>query len=500
MRRRVTLLVATILVPAVALLALVVGACSPGPPPRAKHLVLITVDTLRADRLGAYGGPHGCSPYLDALAARGVRFANAYSQRGMTLPSMTTWFSSKYVAEHGVSDNKKRVPDAERLLAERLADAGFRTRAFNATPVLEPESGIAQGYLPGEYRMFPDEGEMTRAASRFIKRPFGREDQREFLWVHFMNPHKPYDPPGPYKTMFVDGGREVDTDPDRLDRIYVEKTVLTERERQDIEGVYDGTVAFVNDMVAQLVKSLEERGVLEETLIVFSADHGEDLYSHNGYFWHANSIYRSSTWIPLFMVQPGTIPGERVEDGMVESVDFLPTVLTWLGLDDGADEDHSTRPRGNDLTDVLLGTAVPRRDSALSELDVLGPLSECGDEGKIWALRDRRWSFVLNPGKLYPDNPPAEGFYPIRAQELYDLTVDPDEQANVVDDHPDVADRMYRALTARVARLTFTTLEDDMTEARRKELEALGYLSNPDAPRPTHVPAPLGDDPCEGRE
>src|SRR5690606_33160513 len=106
-------------------------------------------------------------------------------------------------------------------------------------------------------RMFPDEVEMTRSAERFIRNRFGKDDRREFLWVHFMNPHKPYAPPGPYATMFVPGGREVDASPERLDRVYVERTALTEDERRDLEGVYDGTIAFVNDMVAHLVEALE---------------------------------------------------------------------------------------------------------------------------------------------------------------------------------------------------------------------------------------------------
>ncbi|MFG0320099.1 MAG: sulfatase [Planctomycetota bacterium JB042] len=494
MRRRVTLLVAAI---GSALLA---GGCSKAPPPKAKHLVLITVDTLRTDRLGSYGGTSGCSPFLDALAARGVRFANAYCQRAMTLPSMTTWFTSRYVAEHGVNDNKKRVPEEERLLAERLAEAGFATRCYNATPVLEPESGIAQGFAPGDYRMFPDEAEMTRGAARYIERRFGHDGRRDFLWLHYMNPHKPYDPPGRYKTMFVDGGREVDVDPARLDRIYVEKTALTEEERRDVEGAYDGTVAFVNDLVASVVDALEERGLMEETLLVFSADHGEDLYSHNAYFWHANSPYRSSTHVPLLFVQPGTIPAGRVEDGLVETTDFLPTVLTWLGVGGADDGDPALRPRGHDLTGVLLGETSPRRDTALSELDVVNPLSECGDEGAIWAIRNRRWSFVWNDRRIFPDNPPSEGFYPIAAQELYDLEKDPDEQLNVVADHPDVADRMYEALLARTSTLTFRTLEDETDDARMKKLAELGYVLDEQSSRPTYAPPANDADPCEGRE
>ena len=491
MRRRVTLSVAA---SAVALLG---AGCSEAPPPRAKHLVLITVDTLRTDRLGCYGGPNRCSPFLDDLASRGVRFENAYCQRGMTLPSMASWFTSKYVAEHGVLDNKRPVPESEHLLAERLAEAGFRTRAFNATPVLDVESGIAQGFEPGDYRMFPDEREMTRSAARYINQRFGKQDQRDFLWVHFMNPHKPYSPPAPYGVTFLSGPRDVDTHPDRLDRIYVEQTALSERDRTDIEAVYDGTIAFVNDQVAKIVKSLEKRGLLEETLLVFSADHGEDLYSHNNYFWHANSVYRATTWVPFFAVQPGTIPAERVEDGLIETVDFLPTVLNWLGVE--SDETHASRPRGHDLTEVLLGNTRPRRDSALSELDVVNPLSECGDEGAIWALRTREWSFVLNKAELYPDNPPQEGFYPIGQQELYDLRVDGDEQLDVIADHPDVADRMYKALAARLDDLVFTQVDEELSDERLAELAKLGYLDDPDAPRPTFVPPVRTDDPCEGR-
>jgi arylsulfatase A-like enzyme len=443
--------------------------CSAGEPPRAKHLLLVTVDTLRADRLGCYGGPNRPSPAIDALAQEGVRFARAFVPRAMTLPSMTSFFTSRYLEEHGVLDNRMVVGEDQVLLAEHLAAAGFRARAWNASRVLAPERAhIEQGFAPGAYQHLADEAELTARAGRFLREEFGKEGQREFVWVHYMRPHRPYRPPPPFDRRFVDPGYRgrQDGSSANLDRIYVEREALSPEDRRQIEAIYDGTVAWVDSLVKELLAALDASGAARDTLVVFAADHGEDLYSHNFYYYHANSVYRSSTQIPLVFRQPGAVRAGAVVEGFAESVDLVPTVLRWLGVEPLA---GAEKWRGIDLAAWLAPGAVAETPREFS-------VSQWNDQ--IYAIRGRRWLYVHNPGKVSPDGPPAAGAYPVAEQELYDLEADPDEQVNVVAAHPEEARRLRAALELWHGRLARGKAAVADSDERMAELEALGYIDD----------------------
>lgn len=478
--------------------AILLTTCSRRPDPRAKHLVLITVDTLRADRLGCYGRqsrrtpPAPSSPHIDKLAENGVRFVDAYANRGMTLPSMTSFFTSKYPLEHGVLSNLKQVQDDELLLAERLRDAGFHNFCVNAQPVLGPERGnIEQGFEKSDYRMFADEREMIRFVERYVDRRFGRDDQREFLWIHFMNPHKPYAPPAPFDTMHTDPfyTGPMDGSPAWTDRIFAEQIDLSRADREHIEDIYDGTVSFVDTGVEIIRRALEQRGLLQDTLFVFTADHGEDLYSHNHYYYHANSVYRSTTHIPMIFHQPGRIPPGQVVDGIVESVDFMPTALNWLGLDkDPAKGAADTRLRGADLTDVLLGKTKPTKELSVALIDVPAEHSTTGKDELIFCTRNAEWSYVWNRAGVMPRSPPEEGRYPIQEQELYHVAVDPDEQVNLINDmrHAKVADFLFKTTQSWLDGIRKRTLEDTRDPAVLRMLEEQGYVGAGKDSRPKH--------------
>ncbi len=473
------------LIRATALFALLLAAlagCGGDPAPRAQHLLFITVDTLRTDRLGCYGAAESPSPNIDRLAREGTLFQDAYAQRAVTLPSMTSFFTSKYPYEHGVVNNLKRVPDAEWLLAERLQAAGFHTRAYNASGVLMPErNNVEQGYKPNAYSFFPDEEVMTGKAEKFIRERFG-ERGRQFLWVHYMNPHKPYDPPAPYDRQFDPGYRGTyDGAGETLDRIYVERVDLAPEDRRHIEAVYDGTIAYVDQLIGRLLAALEATGQAADTLVVFAADHGEDLYSHNYYYYHANSAYRSSTSIPLIFRQPGAVAAGQAVSGMVETVDFMPTVLRWLAADCGPSPGGDTQLRGNDLSEVLAGQGAVKKGFAYALVD---QEVEEGRSELIFSVRNREWMYVWNESGVHPDNPPAEGDYPIAKQELYHLPSDPDEQQNVIGEHPDIADRLFQAINAWRERMTQRLLADELSAAHRAELEELGYLGPSGTTRP----------------
>lgn len=472
------------------LLSVLVHGCAPeqapaSEGPRARNLLLITVDTLRTDRLGCYGGPNQPSPVIDALAKRGTRFANAYVPRGLTLPSMTSFFTSKYPAEHGVINNQKLVDDQEWMLAERLTEAGFRCQAFNASSVLGGDRGnIEQGFL--DYVLEPDENALTEKARRYLQERFGRDGQREFLWVHFMNPHKPYNPPAEFlEAHDPDYAGKFDGSGPTLGSIYVRKLDLAPPDRRHIELTYDGTISYVDEMIGQLLADLADSPAAADTLVVFSSDHGEDLYSHNHYYFHANSIYRSSTSIPLIFAQDGQVRDGQVVDDLISSLDVMPTVLRWLDVPE-ANMGNNTFARGEDLTDALLEGKGVHRDFVFAQW-----------ENDIFSVRNLNWSYVWNKKNVTPEYPPKNGSYPIAERELYDLREDPDEQHNVLAQHPDIAAKMHERLNLWLEQLRFGYARDDDSEKTRNVLKEWGYFGDDEgeeASLPSELDAASTDD------
>jgi arylsulfatase A-like enzyme len=444
--------------------------------PRAKHLLLITVDTLRTDRLGAYGGPNRPSPAIDELIQGGLRCDAAYVPRGMTLSSMATFFTSRYPADHGVVDNTKVIPERESTLAERLAEQGFRTRAFSASGVLDParQNRIDQGFAPNAFVMIYDDALLAKKAASFVRDRFGRDDRREFTWVHFMAPHKPYATPPDlvekldpgYAGAFALGPDDLDA---ALEKVYVEKRPFGGPDKRHVEAIYDGEIVLVDDGVRRILEALKESGQERDTLVVFAADHGEDLGSHFEYFYHANSPYRATTRIPLAFRQHGTIKSQRVVGDVIESVDLLPTALSWLGIDD---DENAPAMRGRDLTPLLLGSGEVAPRVAFARID------ECAATERglgIVAVRDRDFSLVWNDDGYCPAHPPTAGDYPIPPLALYDLRGDPDEQVDVKGAHPDVVARLQQAAREIVGSLTFDAAPEATYSAI--EFEQLGYVA-----------------------
>ena len=436
------------------------------PDRKAKHLLLVTIDTLRADHLGTFGGRANVSPAIDRLASEGALFERCHAPMGMTLACMTAMFTSKYPDETGVRSNLHALRDDEFTLAERLKGAGFRCRGFTANGVLQPgKSGIDQGL--DEHRRIEDEGWLTHLAAKILMEDFGgAAAERDFLWVHYMDPHQPYQRREPYATEFdPDYTGEIDAEEETLQRIFIDKVELTPRDLAHIEAVYDSQVRRIDQYVNALLGALDKAGRAEDTLVVLSVDHGEDLYQHNRYFYHANSLYGSVTHVPLIFRQPGAIPsGVRVGD-LVELVDVLPTTVAHLGLDP-TDGGRSNRPRGIDLGDAINGAPVEKSFVHAQLAD------------QAYAIRNDRWFYVSNPRGFMPRSIPAEGEYFVGKRELFDTAADPDEQRNVISEHPDVAGKMAAALDRwRASLVTAETAEQDLTDEDRAKLEEMGYLA-----------------------
>ncbi|HEX6851566.1 MAG TPA: sulfatase-like hydrolase/transferase [Candidatus Polarisedimenticolaceae bacterium] len=292
---------------AAALTALcVVAACRPAETEHARHVILVTLDTVRADRIGCYGRPSAGTPWLDGLAARGMRVERAYAPAPITLPSHVSLLSGLIPPHTGVHDNgdTKTVPGV-RMLAERLSEAGFFTAAAVGGFPVASRFPVARGFQQFDDRFVDarnpaglerDAGEVVRAA---IRAASGRGGRRLFLWVHLFDAHDPYEPPDPWRSRYK-------------------------------EDPYQGEIARVDAALADLESGLRPVLGAEPTLWVVVSDHGEGLGEH-GEETHGFFLYEPTVRVPLLLAGPGVEAG-RVIPGPVGTVDVTPTILDRVGV------------------------------------------------------------------------------------------------------------------------------------------------------------------------
>ena len=367
-RGRDTLLAAPIL--AVALSVAGCTSSAPSAPPAAarvpKHVVIVTIDTLRADRVGVYGNATVATPNLDRLAREGAMAEHAAVHVPLTRPSHISLFTGLYPAEHGIRDNVSpplagRVP----VLAEILKQNGFKTGAFVSSIVLSKQSGLARGF-----DHYSDRFDVGEDDARFLNTIQKRGDatvgeattwlgeagpERRFAWVHLYDPHDPYEPPEPYASRYA--GRP-----------------------------YDGEVAWSDELVGRLDAALAAAKLRDDTLLVVTSDHGEGLDEHQEAV-HGFFVYETTLAVPLLIRGPGIAPGTRLTP-VVRSVDVMPTVLDLLGL-----APQTPTVSGRSLAAALHGAPI---DDEPTFAESLVPLVHYG-WSDLRALRDGRWKYILAP-------------------------------------------------------------------------------------------------------
>jgi arylsulfatase A-like enzyme len=339
---------------AVVLLALlgVLAGCRPVASRRPRNVLLISIDSLRADRLGCQGNPRRSSPALDRLAAAGARFARAYAPSSWTLPSHATLLSGTTQARHGAVAPDRPMRDDVTTLATRLAAQGYHTRGVFSGPFLEARYGFDRGF--GEYvscegfaetspnRLDRSHSTRTSECVRNRVTKWSRTDGKApFFWfVHLWDVHYDYVPPARYVRRF---------DPDyagRLDGRRIAGTGFlgnaSQRDVAHLLACYDGEVRWVDDTIARLLHHMQRTGRLDDTLVVVTADHGDEFHEH-GFKMHRRTVYGEVVHVPLILVGPG-VPRGRVVETPVGLVDVAPTVLDLLGLPATGMDGRSLRP------------------------------------------------------------------------------------------------------------------------------------------------------------
>ena len=428
--------------PAAVLTALALVALGCGRRDEDLNLLILSLDTTRADRFGAYGYAAGQTPNFDRFSAeRAVRFDSAITAVPVTFPSHSTIMTGTYPVFHGVHDNDYyRLDDDVTTLAEILRDRGFSTGAVLAAFPLDSQVNLSQGfdYYDDDFQQDWTAAEIrqeTPLSFGFLERKSDRVnkaverwlersgDDRFFLWVHYFDPHQPYNPAPPYDGQFFD-------------------------------SMYDGEMAFMDENFGGLVELLEERDLLDRTVIVIVGDHGESLRQH-GEPTHANFIYNATMRVPLWVAAPGVSePGTSVP-ATVRTIDIAPTALDLLGYE------PTGEMQGRSLRPLLENPATPFEEPAL--IESYYPKFQFG-WAPIRGLIEDGWKYLEAP-----------------SPELYDLTNDPDEVTNVIAQHPDRAaamaerlHRLWRRMSAEDPGRSAVAAHDDET---KEKLAALGYLS-----------------------
>ncbi len=331
----------------VALGLLIIGSCGDAGPPR--HLVLVTVDTLRADRLGCYGSELGLTTTLDAFAARSVRFGAAFSPAPFTLPSVTGLMTGRYPETLGVTSNQRVVPAGTSTLAALLSARGWRTGAVVGNWVLRRESGIGAGFATFDdafpqveaNRPIPERtaADTTTAALRLLDQLVVGGADPVFLWVHYQDPHGPYVPPSGYRERALpaeqrasDGARVLPVSPDNdgFGGIPRYQVVGDHREVAYYRAGYDGEVRWVDEEIGRLLGGVAKRLPTRETAIVFAADHGEGMGEDDYWFAHGDFLTDVLVRVPLVIHVPGQAPAVRTD--VASLVDVVPTLLRLFSV------------------------------------------------------------------------------------------------------------------------------------------------------------------------
>ncbi|MFO7950885.1 MAG: sulfatase [Candidatus Fermentibacteraceae bacterium] len=388
---------------AFALLALLLAGCG-SPEPSRPNVVLVIIDTLRADRLGCYGYGRDTSPGLDSLAAEGMRWTRVQGQSSWTLPAVTTILTGLSPRAHGARLNVRErtmwmvSPEAP-TAASLLGNAGYRTLGLFNVVLLSERMGFHRGF----HRFHCSRaghgmaGESVDRALAWLEGEAER-DEPFLLVLHLFDPHSPYDPPQPWDTLYASS-----SEGDTAWTFTPAGAVADTTARKRLEDLYDGEIAWTDSQLSRLWAGIRGMGLADETLVLVTADHGEEFLEH-GYVEHGRTLYQEITRVPMIASGPG-IPSDSVGERVVSHLDLLPTILAAAGVE---------APAGLPGRDLLGAGPSKRRRLPASGLNTGPPFRmaalRSGDRKVIWvpsadsAVMYRLESDPLEQRPLPPDS------------------------------------------------------------------------------------------------
>lgn len=398
---------------------------------KAFHYILVTVDTLRADRIHCYGFPSIETPTMDLFASRGVKFERCIAQTPLTLPSHTTILTGTHPLFHGVRDNGGfLVPEELVTLAELFKQKGYRTAAFVGAYVLDSKWGLNQGF--DHYFDNFDLSRFQKVSLASVQRPANEvldealswleehKTEKFFTWIHVYDPHTPYEPPPPYDERYP--GRP-----------------------------YIGEIAFTDSQLSRLWQFLEKNNLVDETFLIFASDHGESLGEHRE-STHGFFVYQEGIHVPLVFVTPFTPLQGVTCDRVVSLVDIMPTILEM------AEIPPPPQIQGESLLPLFFD---PEKSHSYAYSETYYPRFHYG-WSELKSLQDERYKLIIAPDL-----------------ELYDLKQDPDEKQNLASSQSRILREMKAEADRFIASHSENALEMDyrkIDEETREKLAALGYI------------------------
>jgi arylsulfatase A-like enzyme len=445
------------------------------PAPRADRpdVVVVVIDTLRRDHLSAYGYGKPTSPRLAELAKSSVVFERALAASSWTEPSTASLLTGLYPPRHGAHEYA-RVPASATLLAEVLHAAGWRTGGVSGNPNASPQFGFDQGFDSFDFsgneeaREYPDVGELVGKARKFLQEAHAKDPAApRFCYLHVMNVHGPYRAPPEQRERFLEKPFEEFPFQNEIWKAILRKGQVERRKDvtpaklHDLTARYDGAIAYTDSVIGGFLDELLAGDGGKNTLVVVTADHGEELFDHGG-FGHGFTLHREVVDVPLLIRLPGGEGGGTRVAEPVSLVDVAPTLLDRLGLL-GAQPDGRFGD-GVSLAPLLRGGKIERDAPMVAQL-------ERGKQGKAFLLEQWPLRLIL-----------TERDYAGREDvlELFDLEKDPDERHDLLAGDAARAAELRRKLAARRSQLesaALPTTTEELDEATRRKMEALGYGS-----------------------
>ncbi len=449
-----------------------------------RNVIVISLDTTRPDHFGCMGNPWLKTPHIDALASESILFKRSFTVVPGTLASHVTLFTGKHPHTHGTPYNGFVVNNKNEMLAEILQSRGFRTAGFIAAFPLHTRTNIQQGFDDWD-ESFPlvKEGgtgrrnarEVTDAVLSYLDRT--SDTLRRFLFVHYFDPHSHYFAPPPY------------------DQFYPREKILSEANGHGAYGcarpdgsaptdedyaqslAYAGAISFMDEHVGRLIEGLRARGILDDSILALTSDHGEQFWEHEPFFDHGETVYESDIRIMTLFRLPKAAKGGTKIEGNISNLDVLPTLLHYLGVPfpDGIE--------GEEIELMAAETLEPRLvfSEANQPASTLDPEGEWYNAPNARCVIQGRHKFIRTP-------------YKGNLEELYDIDADPCEKMNLLKEPlseplKTIADDLRHTLKLwdEAAMPLRSQFDPRHREESRKELEALGYFGGKSKGKANHV-------------
>jgi arylsulfatase A-like enzyme/Flp pilus assembly protein TadD len=405
----------------------------------ALNVLLITIDTLRADHLACYGYKRIETPHIDQLAKEGVLFKQNIADVPLTLPSHTSIMTGTYALYHNVIDNGNyRVPDKQTTIAEILKEYDYKTSAFVSAFVVDSRFGLDQGfdyYYDFDEQILDEEkamalSEIQRIAEEttavFYNWLREHRDDKFFTWLHLYDPHDPYTPPEPFASMYKN-------------------------------NLYDGEIAYVDKIIGEIISTFEAMGLLDKTIIIFVSDHGEGLGDHKE-ATHQFFIYDSVMHVPLIFRFPALLPAGKIIEKQTRNIDIVPTILSLLKID----IKKYPHIQGKDLTPLMIGQPDALPVDAFCQTEI--PRLRFG-WSDLHCIRDGEWKYIQAP-----------------KPELYHVVSDAGELHNVINQHEakarELAFRLKKVEEKYSAKAEEEPASVELDAESLQKLQSLGYLSS----------------------